>query len=96
MGLPDDLELLELFDGNLEDVDASVSQVEVFYKHVSFCSVSRVSEATLLLSAVVLVTVCRSHPMIANLQRLVARARRARGRERLLRTMVVSFQTLVH
>ena len=43
-----------------------------------------------------LVTAWLSHPLIANLQSLVAWARRARGREILLRTKVESFQTLVH
>ena len=55
----DDPEVLEQFDGNQEDADASASQVyawqvAVFKKHVSFWLVSRVSEAIFLLLALVL------------------------------------------
>ena len=70
--------------------------VAVFKKHVSFCLLSRVPEATFLLLALELVTAWLSHPLIAILQSLVAWAKRARGREILLRTIVESFQTLVH
>ena len=45
----DDPDLLEQFDGHLEDADASASPV--FMKHVNFCLVSRVPEATFLLLA---------------------------------------------
>ena len=71
----EDPEHLEQFDGNLEDADASASEVYVCISTSQFsfgaCSA-------------------------ANLQSIVAWARRARGRETLLRTEVESFQTLVH
>ena len=62
----DDPELLEQFDGNLEEADASASQ-SVFKKHVSFWLVSRVPEAIFLLLVLVLLMACLSHPLIENL-----------------------------
>ena len=56
-------------------------QVEVFKKHGSFWLVSRVPEAILLLLVLVLLTAWLSHPLIENLQRPVAKARRVRGTE---------------
>ena len=53
-------------------------QVAVFKKHVSFWLVLREPEATFLLLALVLLTAWLNHPLIASLQSLVARARRAR------------------
>ena len=70
------LELLEQFDGNLEDGDPSVFQVAVFKKHVSFWLVSSVPEVTFLLLALVRLTAWLSHPLIESLQSLVAKARR--------------------
>ena len=68
----DDPELLEQFDGNLEDADASASQVyasasRTFKKHVSFGPVSRVPEAIFQLLALVLLMAWLSHPLIENL-----------------------------
>ena len=79
----DDPELLEQFDGNLEDADASASQVyarqvAVFKMYVSFRLVSRVPEAIFLLLVLVLLTAWLSHPLIENLQSLVAKARKVR------------------
>ena len=85
VGTPtDDPELLEQFDGNLEDADASAAQV--------YASASRsFQEARKLLARVksargyfqllvlVLLTAWLSHPLIENLQSLVAKARRVRG-----------------
>ena len=98
----DDPELFEQFDGNLEDADASASQA-----YASACR--SFQEARELLSraesargyfhvfgTLVILTAWLSQPLIANLQSLVARARRERGRQRLLRTKMESFQTLVH
>ena len=80
----DDREFLEQFDGNLEDADASASQV--------YASASRsFQEARELLARV---KSARSyfpvvgigafdglaHPLIENLQSLVAKARRVRGK----------------
>ena len=56
-------------------------QVAVFKKHVSFWLVSRVPEAIFLLLVLVLLTAWLSHPLIENLQSLVAKARRVRGKE---------------
>ena len=59
-----------------------LQQVAVFMKHVSSCLVLiRVPEVIFLLSALVLLTAWLSHPLIASLQSLVAKARRARGKE---------------
>ena len=71
-------------------------QVAVFKKHVSFCLVSRVPEATFPLLALVLMTAWLSHPLIASLQSLVAMERMARGKGNLLRRKLESLQTLVH
>ena len=71
-------------------------QVAVFKKHVSFCLVSRVPEATFMLLTSALLTAWLSHPLITNLQSLAGRARRARGMDILLRTRVDSCQTSVH
>ena len=68
-----------------------LQQVAVFKKHVSFCLVLRVPEATFLLLALVF-----SHPLIASLRSLVAKARRARGKGNHLCRKVESRQTLVH
>ena len=55
---PDDPELLDQVDGNLEDADASASHVyapdsKSQFSHVSFCRMSRVPRATLHLLALV-------------------------------------------
>ena len=55
---PDDPELLDQVDGNLEDADASASQVRALdsksqKKHMSFCRMSRVPRATLQLLGLV-------------------------------------------
>ena len=55
---PDDPELLDQFDDNLEDADASASQVYASdsisqFSHMSFCRMSRVQRATLHLLALV-------------------------------------------
>ena len=55
---PDDPELLDQFDGNLEDADASASQVYASdsisqFSHMSFCRMSRVQRPTLHLLALV-------------------------------------------
>ena len=68
----DDPELLEQFDDNLEDADASASQVyawqvAVFKKHVTFWLVSRVPEAIFLLLVLALLMAWLSHPLIENL-----------------------------
>ena len=64
-------ELLEHSDGNLEEGDASASQVYAsasrsFKKHVSFWIVSRVPQAIFLLLVLVLLTAWLSHPLIEN------------------------------
>ena len=56
-------------------------QVAVLKKHVSSCLVLRVPEDTFLLLALALLTACLSHPLIASLQSLVAKAGRAIERE---------------
>ena len=68
-------------------------QVAVFKKHVSFCLVSKVPEATFLLLTLVLLTAWLSHPLIACQQSLVTEAR-AKGNH--LRRKVENRQTLVH
>ena len=70
-------------------------QVAVFKKHVSLCLLSRVPMATFLLLTLVLLTAWPSHPLIESLHSLVAKARRARGKENPLRRSLESRQTLV-
>ena len=84
----DDLELLEQFDGNLEGAEASASEVYASASR-SFQEtrqlISRVKSARdyfFLLLVLALLTAWFSHPLIANLQSLAAKARRARGKER--------------
>ena len=65
----DDPEPVEHSDGNLEEADASASQVYAsasrsFKKHVSFWIVSRVPQAIFLLLVLVLWTAWLSHPLI--------------------------------
>ena len=60
-------------------------QVAGVKKHVSVCLVTRVAEAIFLFLALALLTAWLSHPLIAILQSLEARARKARREERLLR-----------
>ena len=70
-------------------------QVAVLKKHVSFWLASRVPEGIFLLVLVVL-TVWFSHPLIENLQSLVAKARRIRGKEISLLRKVENRQAWVH
>ena len=71
-------------------------QVAVFKKHVSFWLVSSVPEAIFLLFVLVLVTAWLSHPLIENLQSLVAKARSVRGKEHPLLRKVEKRQAWVH
>ena len=70
--------------------------VAVFKKHVKFWLVSRVPEAMFLLLVLVLLMAWLSHPLIENLQSLVAKARRARGKENPFLRKVENRQTWVH
>ena len=82
----DDPELLEQFDGNLEDADASASQVYASASRsfqVARELQSRVKVMFQLL-VLVLLTAWLSHPLIENLQSLVAKARRVERRENIL------------
>ena len=104
-GLPKDgPELLDQSDGNLADADASTSQMYVSASR-SFSRSTRASvscqdcprlPSVLWLLALSLLTACLSHPLVANLQSLEARARSARGRGTIHRTRDHSLQTLVH
>ena len=75
-------ELLEQFDGRKTLMRPHLTcmhrQVAVFKKHVSFWLVSRVPEAIFMW--LVFLMAWLSHPLIENLQSLVAKARRVRGR----------------
>ena len=97
----DDPELLEQFDGNLEDADASASQV--------YASASRsFQEARELLARVKSARgyfpvvgigafdAWLSHPLIENLQSLVAKARRVRGKANPRLRKVENRQAWVH
>ena len=96
----DDPELLEQFDGKLEGADASASQVFASasrsFQEARFWLVSRVPEAIFLLLVLVLLMAWLSHPLIENLQRLVAKARRVGGKENPFLRKVENRQTWVH
>ena len=82
----DDPELLEPFDGNLEDADASASQVYAsasrsFQEARELLARVKSARAVFLLLVLVLLVAWLSHPLIENLKSLVAKARRARGKE---------------
>ena len=73
-GPTDDPELLEQFDGNLEDADASASQV---YAQEARELLARVKSARgYFLLVLVLLMAWLSHPLIENLQSLVAKGKR--------------------
>ena len=100
VGTPtDDPELLEQFDGKLEDADVSASQVCVSASR-SFQEerelLSRVKSARGYFPVVGIGAFDGSHPLIGSLQSLVAQARRARGKGNPLRRRVESRQTRVH
>ena len=64
------------------DLKCRHRQVAVLKMHVSFWLVSRVPEAIFLLLALVPLTAWLSHPLIENLQSLVAKAGRVRGKDK--------------
>ena len=71
-------------------------QVAVFKEHVSFWLASRVPEAIFLWLVLVLLMAWLSHPLIDNLQSLVAKARRVRAKENPFLRKVDNRQAWVH
>ena len=78
------------------DLKCRHRQVAVLKKHVSFWLVSRVPEAMFLLLALVPLTAWLTHPLIENLQSLVAKAGRVRGKHIPLPRKVENRQAWVH